>query len=78
MNIRERHTGASGKTSCRNGYSVMLSGQARGGERKGQTDSWEEGREGLPSEEPKPLDRPDEAVERRETVDMRRRVEERM
>lgn len=41
------------------------------------TDSWEEMQEG-PSEEAEPLERPEEALERVETVDMRRKVEDRM
>lgn len=41
------------------------------------TDSWEEMQEG-PSEEAEPLERPEEALERVETVDMRRRVEDMM
>lgn len=39
------------------------------------TDSWEE-TQGGPSEEP--LESPEEALDRVETVDMRRRVEDRM
>lgn len=41
------------------------------------TDSWEERQEG-PSEEAEPLERPEEALETVEIVDMRRRVEGRM
>lgn len=41
------------------------------------TDSWEEMQEG-PSEEAEPLEMPEEALEMVETVDMRRRVEDRM
>lgn len=41
------------------------------------TDSWEEMQEG-PSEDAEPLERPDEALDRVETVDMRRSVEDRM
>lgn len=40
-------------------------------------ESWEEMQEG-PSEDAEPLERPEEALERVETVDMRRRVEDRM
>lgn len=41
------------------------------------TNSWEEMQEG-PSEDAEPLERPEEALERVETVDMRRKVEDRM
>lgn len=41
------------------------------------TDSWEEMQED-PSEEAEPLERPEEALEMVETVDMRRKVEGRM
>lgn len=55
--------------------------QEEGGRRKqaedAQTDSWEEMQEG-PSDDVYPLERPEEALERVETVDMRRRVEDRM
>lgn len=48
-----------------------IKGRTRG------TDSWEEMQEG-PSEDAEPLERPEEALERVEIVDMRRRVEDRM
>lgn len=41
------------------------------------TNSWEEMQEG-PSDDAEPLERPEEALERVETLDMRRRVEDRM
>jgi len=57
----------------------MTRGRADEGseERMRGTDSWEELQDG-PSEDAEPLERPEEALETVETVDMRRRVEDRM
>lgn len=67
---------------CSDGNSVShKTRQGKGRQRKqgedAGTDSWEEMQEG-PSEDAEPLERPEEALERVETVDMRRKVEDRM
>lgn len=62
---------------CSDGNTISdINRQGKQGEDAG-TDSWEEMQEG-PSEDAELLEWPEEALEMVETVDMRRRVEDRM
>ena len=62
-------------TLCCDGSTITRGKVDKGSkERMRGTDSWEDG----PSEDAEPLERPEEALEMVETVDMRRRVEDMM